>query len=82
MEDCYELKREEEEGEESNQSNYTSEEEGSEEYRRGGYHAVRTGDSFKGGHISDILLLLLGVQARSLVPLYSKQGKYFSDPNV
>ncbi|KAK3017505.1 hypothetical protein RJ639_006110, partial [Escallonia herrerae] len=45
MEDCYELKR----GEESSQIDYTSEEEGSEEYRRGGYHAVRTGDSFKGG---------------------------------
>lgn len=28
---------------------YTSEEEGTEEYRRGGYHAVRIGDSFKNG---------------------------------
>ncbi|KAL5975056.1 hypothetical protein ACLOJK_031732 [Asimina triloba] len=28
---------------------YTSEDEGTEDYRRGGYHAVRIGDSFKGG---------------------------------
>lgn len=30
-------------------SNYTSEDEGTEDYRRGGYHAVRIGDSFKQG---------------------------------
>ncbi|KAK4755253.1 hypothetical protein SAY87_009010 [Trapa incisa] len=30
-------------------SDYTSEEEGIEDYRRGGYHAVRVGDSFKNG---------------------------------
>ncbi|KAJ8650996.1 hypothetical protein MRB53_004019 [Persea americana] len=30
-------------------SDYTSEDEGTEDYRRGGYHAVRIGDSFKGG---------------------------------
>ncbi|KAK8931254.1 Serine/threonine-protein kinase AFC1 [Platanthera zijinensis] len=30
-------------------SNYTSEDEGTEDYRRGGYHAVRVGDSFKQG---------------------------------
>lgn len=28
---------------------YTSEDEGTEDYRRGGYHAVRIGDSFKNG---------------------------------
>ncbi|XP_058074985.1 uncharacterized protein LOC131223562 isoform X2 [Magnolia sinica] len=28
---------------------FTSEDEGTEDYRRGGYHAVRIGDSFKGG---------------------------------
>uniref|UniRef100_A0A6V7QZB8 non-specific serine/threonine protein kinase n=1 Tax=Ananas comosus var. bracteatus TaxID=296719 RepID=A0A6V7QZB8_ANACO len=39
---------EEEEGR-SESSNYTSEDEGTEEYRRGGYHAVRIGDSFKQG---------------------------------
>ncbi|CAK9320131.1 unnamed protein product [Citrullus colocynthis] len=30
-------------------SDYTSEDEGSEDYRRGGYHAVRIGDTFKNG---------------------------------
>lgn len=28
---------------------YTSEDEGTEDYRRGGYHAVRIGDAFKNG---------------------------------
>ncbi|KAL9236035.1 hypothetical protein vseg_010747 [Gypsophila vaccaria] len=41
-------KEEEEEVSESG-SEYTSEDEGTEEYRRGGYHAVRIGDSFKNG---------------------------------
>ncbi|POO01856.1 Serine/threonine protein kinase [Trema orientale] len=30
-------------------SDYTSEDEGTEDYRRGGYHAVRIGDAFKNG---------------------------------
>ncbi|PON32559.1 Serine/threonine protein kinase [Parasponia andersonii] len=30
-------------------SDYTSEDEGTEDYRQGGYHAVRVGDSFKNG---------------------------------
>ncbi|KAJ6846172.1 serine/threonine-protein kinase SRPK-like [Iris pallida] len=38
-----------EEEERSESSNYTSEDEGTEDYRRGGYHAVRVGDSFKQG---------------------------------
>ncbi|XP_062214591.1 uncharacterized protein LOC133915450 [Phragmites australis] len=38
---------EDEEGTES--SDYSSEDEGTEDYRRGGYHAVRVGDSFKQG---------------------------------
>ncbi|KAF8397792.1 hypothetical protein HHK36_016715 [Tetracentron sinense] len=33
----------------SESSDYTSEDEGTEDYRRGGYHAVRIGDTFKGG---------------------------------
>ncbi|EPS63439.1 hypothetical protein M569_11342, partial [Genlisea aurea] len=33
----------------SETSDYTSEEEGTEDYRRGGYHAVRIGDAFKHG---------------------------------
>ncbi|KAL0908815.1 hypothetical protein M5K25_023323 [Dendrobium thyrsiflorum] len=33
----------------SESSNYTSEDEGTEDYRRGGYHAVRVGDTFKQG---------------------------------
>lgn len=31
----------------SETSEYTSEDEGTEDYRRGGYHAVRIGDTFK-----------------------------------
>lgn len=30
-------------------SDYTSEDEGTEDYRKGGYHAVRIGDIFKNG---------------------------------
>lgn len=30
-------------------SDYTSEDEGTEDYRQGGYHAVRVGDTFKNG---------------------------------
>ncbi|XP_059314776.1 uncharacterized protein LOC132065402 [Lycium ferocissimum] len=35
--------------ESSETSDYTSEDEGTEDYRRGGYHAVRIGDTFKHG---------------------------------
>jgi serine/threonine-protein kinase SRPK3 len=41
--------RGEAEDEEVESSDYTSEDEGTEDYRRGGYHAVRVGDSFKQG---------------------------------
>lgn len=41
--------RGEEEDDETESSDYTSEDEGTEDYRRGGYHAVRLGDSFKSG---------------------------------
>ncbi|CAN8279080.1 unnamed protein product [Cochlearia groenlandica] len=40
---------EEEEKSCSDGGEYTSEDEGTEDYRRGGYHAVRIGDSFKNG---------------------------------
>lgn len=33
----------------SDGGDYSSEDEGTEDYRRGGYHAVRIGDSFKNG---------------------------------
>ncbi|KAL9413280.1 hypothetical protein AB3S75_041867 [Citrus x aurantiifolia] len=36
-------------GDPSELSDYTSEDEGTEDYRRGGYHAVRIGDTFKNG---------------------------------
>lgn len=42
------LKEEEEMIEESS-DDCTSEDEGIDDYRRGGYHAVRIGDTFKGG---------------------------------
>uniref|UniRef100_A0A7C8Z5I8 non-specific serine/threonine protein kinase n=1 Tax=Opuntia streptacantha TaxID=393608 RepID=A0A7C8Z5I8_OPUST len=45
-----EREREEEEVvSESSGSDYTSEDEGIDDYRRGGYHAVRIGDTFKNG---------------------------------
>lgn len=34
---------------ESSDDDHTSEDEGMEDYRRGGYHAVRVGDAFKNG---------------------------------
>lgn len=34
---------------EENSDDFTSEDEGTDDYRRGGYHAVRIGDTFKGG---------------------------------
>ncbi|OIT32362.1 PREDICTED: serine/threonine-protein kinase spk-1-like [Nicotiana attenuata] len=36
-------------GDRSESSDYTSEDEGTDDYRRGGYHAVRIGDTFKHG---------------------------------
>ncbi|KAK3146087.1 hypothetical protein QOZ80_3BG0261460 [Eleusine coracana subsp. coracana] len=39
----------EEEDDDVESSDYTSEDEGTEDYRRGGYHAVRVGDTFKQG---------------------------------
>ncbi|KAJ4841782.1 hypothetical protein Tsubulata_010527 [Turnera subulata] len=36
-------------GNRSEESEYTSEDEGTEDYRRGGYHAVKVGDAFKSG---------------------------------
>ncbi|XWS66769.1 hypothetical protein CRYUN_Cryun05aG0229000 [Craigia yunnanensis] len=42
-------KKEEEEWSGSESGDYTSEDEGTEDYRRGGYHAVRIGDTFKNG---------------------------------
>ncbi|GFZ02458.1 ser/arg-rich protein kinase 4 [Actinidia rufa] len=44
-----EEEEEEEEEDGSESGDYTSEDEGTEDYRRGGYHAVRVGDAFKSG---------------------------------
>ncbi|XP_042043213.1 SRSF protein kinase 1-like isoform X1 [Salvia splendens] len=44
-----EAARERNSGDRSETSDYTSEDEGTEDYRRGGYHAVRIGDTFKHG---------------------------------
>ncbi|XWS55931.1 hypothetical protein CRYUN_Cryun09bG0042600 [Craigia yunnanensis] len=41
--------KDEEEWSGSESGDYTSEDEGTEDYRRGGYHAVRIGDTFKNG---------------------------------
>lgn len=43
------VEEEEEEEVSESGSDYTSEDEGKDDYRRGGYHAVRIGDSFKNG---------------------------------
>lgn len=45
----YKLMAEDKNGDPSELSDYTSEDEGTEDYRRGGYHAVRIGDTFKNG---------------------------------
>lgn len=42
-------KEEEEEWTGTESGDLTSEDEGTEDYRRGGYHAVRIGDTFKNG---------------------------------
>ena len=36
-------------GDKNENSDYSSEDEGTEDYRRGGYHAVRIGDTFNNG---------------------------------
>lgn len=43
------LMAENRDGDRNENSDYTSEDEGTEDYRRGGYHAVRIGDTFKNG---------------------------------
>ncbi|XVE96534.1 hypothetical protein REPUB_Repub02eG0230800 [Reevesia pubescens] len=50
--------KEEEEKSGSESGDYTSEDEGTEDYRRGGYHAVRIGDNFKNGRY--VILSKLG----------------------
>ncbi|KAF4388075.1 hypothetical protein F8388_014758 [Cannabis sativa] len=62
-------------------SDYTSDDEGTEDYRRGGYHAVRVGDAFKSGryvvqsklgwgHFSTVWLAWDTQQSVLLIPFF------------
>ena len=42
-------RNEDQNGDHSEESDYTSEDEGTEDYKKGGYHAVKIGDKFKNG---------------------------------
>ncbi|XP_042387262.1 SRSF protein kinase 1-like isoform X2 [Zingiber officinale] len=74
----------------SESSNYTSEDEGSEDYRRGGYHAVRIGDSFKQGayvvqaklgwgHFSTVWLAWDTVHSRYVALKVQKSAQHYTE---
>ncbi|PKA52280.1 Serine/threonine-protein kinase AFC2 [Apostasia shenzhenica] len=71
-------------------SNYTSEDEGTEDYRRGGYHAVRVGDSFKQGtyvvqsklgwgHFSTVWLAWDTVHSRYVALKVQKSARHYTE---
>ncbi|XP_026664822.2 SRSF protein kinase 2-like [Phoenix dactylifera] len=74
----------------SESSNYTSEDEGIEDYRRGGYHAVRVGDSFKQGayvvqsklgwgHFSTVWLAWDTVHSRYVALKVQKSAQHYTE---
>ncbi|XP_010917701.2 uncharacterized protein [Elaeis guineensis] len=74
----------------SESSNYTSEDEGTEDYRRGGYHAVRVGDSFKQGayvvqsklgwgHFSTVWLAWDTVHSRYVALKVQKSAQHYTE---
>ncbi|KAG6503975.1 SRSF protein kinase 1-like [Zingiber officinale] len=74
----------------SESSNHTSEDEGSDEYRRGGYHAVRIGDSFKQGayvvqaklgwgHFSTVWLAWDTVHSRYVALKVQKSAQHYTE---
>ncbi|KAJ0974125.1 hypothetical protein J5N97_016090 [Dioscorea zingiberensis] len=81
---------EEEEEARSESSNFTSEDEGTEDYRRGGYHAVRVGDSFKQGayvvqsklgwgHFSTVWLAWDTVHSRYVALKVQKSAQHYTE---
>ncbi|XP_068647526.1 uncharacterized protein [Aristolochia californica] len=74
----------------SESSDYTSEDEGTDDYRRGGYHAVRVGDSFKGeayvvqsklgwGHFSTVWLAWDTVHSRYVALKVQKSAQHYTE---
>ncbi|XP_072992051.1 uncharacterized protein [Typha latifolia] len=74
----------------SGSSNYTSEDEGTEDYRRGGYHAVRIGDSFKQGtyvvqsklgwgHFSTVWLAWDTIHSRYVALKVQKSAQHYTE---
>lgn len=80
----------EDEVSESSGSDYTSEDEGTEDYRRGGYHAVRIGDSFKNetyvvqsklgwGHFSTVWLAWDTKHSRYVALKVQKSAQHYTE---
>ncbi|KAF6134314.1 hypothetical protein GIB67_005706 [Kingdonia uniflora] len=74
----------------SESSNYTSEDEGTDDYRRGGYHAVRIGDSFKSnryvvqsklgwGHFSTVWLAWDTLSLRYVALKVQKSAQHYTE---
>ncbi|XP_061375183.1 uncharacterized protein LOC133317335 [Gastrolobium bilobum] len=75
---------------EGSDDDYTSEEEGSEDYRRGGYHAVRVGDTFKNGcyvvqsklgwgHFSTVWLAWDTLKSRYVALKIQKSAQHYTE---
>ncbi|XP_068653011.1 uncharacterized protein [Aristolochia californica] len=74
----------------SQSGDFTSEDEGTDDYRRGGYHAVRTGDAFKGGayviqsklgwgHFSTVWLAWDTVHSRYVALKVQKSAQHYTE---
>ncbi|WOK99188.1 serine/threonine-protein kinase SRPK-like isoform X1 [Canna indica] len=74
----------------SESSNYTSEDEGTEDYRRGGYHAVRIGDTFRQGayvvqaklgwgHFSTVWLAWDTIHSRYVALKVQKSAQHYTE---
>ncbi|KAA8518645.1 hypothetical protein F0562_016119 [Nyssa sinensis] len=83
-------KNQQAEDDHSESSEYTSEDEGTEDYRRGGYHAVRIGDTFKGGqyvvqsklgwgHFSTVWLAWDTLKSRYVALKVQKSAQHYTE---
>ncbi|KAH0860201.1 hypothetical protein HID58_088462 [Brassica napus] len=74
----------------SDASDYSSEDEGTEDYRRGGYHAVRVGDTFKNGsyviqsklgwgHFSTVWLAWDTLKSRYVALKIQKSAQHYTE---
>ncbi|KAG7035971.1 dsk1 [Cucurbita argyrosperma subsp. argyrosperma] len=77
-------------GDRSDESDYKSEDEGTEDYRRGGYHAVRVGDTFKNGcyvvqsklgwgHFSTVWLAWDTLKSRYVALKIQKSAQHYTE---